>query len=149
MRLGKYGKFLHYDKTSLGVGNIKRFTLFEWKGFGGIIFNIFNTNNQDRFHSHAFNAFSIMLKGYYYEDVMEDMFIENNLTKRIISKKIEKSRFIPKNYIHKITKSSKNAMSITIEGPWDDTWFEIFDSGRVKIYTWGRQVLLDSKKDLI
>ena len=137
MRLGKFGKFLHKDNTSLGVGNIKRFTIFEMKYLFGIIVNIFNTEDQDRFHSHAFPAFSWMITGHYFEEV-----IENN---EIIAKKIEKSRYIPRNYIHKITKSSKNAISVTFEGPWNATWNEYFDNGRVKTYTWGRKVLYDSK----
>lgn len=138
MRLGKFGKFLHYDKTSLGIGNIKRFTVFECKYIGGIILNIFNTDNQDRFHSHAFNAFSLMLKGHYYEEVI----LSNG---QVITKKIEKSRFIPRDYVHKITKSSFNAMSITFEGPWNKSWFEYFDNGRTKVYSWGRKVEYDSK----
>jgi hypothetical protein len=137
MRIGKFGKILHFDNTSLGVGNIKRFTIFELKYVFGIIVNIFNTTNQDRFHSHAFHALSLMIRGFYYEDVME-----NN---KIITKKIEKSRFIPRNYIHKITESSKNAISITFEGPWESTWNEYFDNGRVKVYNWGRKVVFDSK----
>lgn len=138
MRLGKFGKLFHWDNTSLGVGNIKRFTIIEIKNLGGIIVNIFNTDNQDRFHSHAFHAFSLMLKGWYIEEVIVD-------GKNIVDKVITKSRFIPRNYIHKITKSSKNAVSITFEGPWESTWNEYFNNGRVKTYTWGRKVLYDTK----
>lgn len=137
MRLGKYGKLLHWDNTSLGVGNIKRFTIFECKPLGGIIINIFNTVNQDRYHSHAFHAFSIMIRGHYYENILVDGIMYTKL--------INKSRFIPRNYIHKITLSSKNAMSITFEGPWESTWSEFFDNGRVKSYAWGRKVIFDNK----
>lgn len=138
MRLGKFGKICHWDNTSLGVGNIRRFTIIEVKYLGGIVVNIFNTEDQDRFHSHAFSALSWMVKGHYYEDVVVE-------GKRVITKKIEKSRFIPRNYIHKITKSSPNAMSITFEGPWESTWNEYFDNGRIKTYSWGRTVTFDSK----
>lgn len=137
MRIGKYGKLFHWDNTSLGVGNIRRFTIFEIKYLGGIIVNIFNTVGQDRFHSHAFHAVSLMLRGHYFEEVIVD--------NKIVTKKIEKSRFIPKNYIHKITVSTPNAMSVTFEGPWGSTWDEYFDNGRVKTYTWGRKLLFDSK----
>ncbi len=137
MRLGKFGKLLHYDNTSLGIGNIKRFTIFEFKYIGGIIINCFNTDNQDIFHSHAFSAFSLMIRGYYYEDALENG--------SIVTKKIEKSRFIPRFYVHKITLSSRNAISITFEGPWWYFWNEYFDDGRVKTYTWGRRVVFDSK----
>lgn len=138
MRLGKYGKICHWDDTSLGVGNIKRFTVIEIKYLFGIIVNIFNTENQDRFHSHAFNAFSLMLKGNYKEDVILP-------DGSVITKLIEKSRFIPRNYIHKITKSTQNAMSITFEGPWESIWNEYFDDKRVKTYSWGRNLIFDSK----
>lgn len=138
MRLGKYGKIFHYDKTSLGVGNIQRFIFFEFKFFGGIILNIFNTHNQDRFHSHAFHAISLMLKGAYNEDV-----IENN---KIITKNIKPGiRFISRSYIHKIKESELNTISVTFEGPWQQIWNEYFDNGRIKTYSWGRKVLFDSK----
>lgn len=138
MRFSRFGKLLHWDNTSLGVGNIRRFTIFECKYIGGVVINIFNTENQDRFHSHAFAAFSLMLRGHYYEDVI--------VGNEIVTKKIERSRFIPKNYIHKITKSTPNAMSITFEGPWGGSWNEYFDNGRVKTYSWGRKVLFDTKR---
>ena len=137
MRIGKYGKLLHFDNTSLGIGNIKRFTLIEIKYIGGIIINKFNTIDQDRFHSHAFGAFSLMIKGWYFEEVIRD----NKVYKDLITT----SRFIPKNYIHKIKGSSKDAISITFEGPWGNTWSEFFDDGRVKVYSWGRKVIFDSK----
>lgn len=137
MRLGKFGKLLHWDNTSLGVGDIRRFTIIEIKYLFGIIVNIFNTTDQDRFHSHAFHALSWMVRGHYFEDVLENS--------AVISKKIECSRFIPKNYIHKITLSTPNAVSVTFEGPWGSTWNEYFDNGRVKTYGWGRKVLFDSK----
>lgn len=142
MRLGKFGKICHWDNTSLGVGNIRRFTIIEIKHLFGIIVNVFNTSNQDRFHSHAFHAFSWMVRGSYYEDVI----LENG---DVITKKIQRSRFIPKNYIHKITKSTPNAISVTFEGPWGSTWNEYFDNGRIKTYTWGRRVLFDSKRTKI
>jgi hypothetical protein len=137
MRLGRFGKILHFDKTSIGIGDIKRFTIIELKYIGGIIINKFNTTNQDRFHSHAFFAFSWMIRGWYNEDIIKD--------NKIISKKITKSRIIPKNHIHKIKDSSKDAISVTFEGPWGNTWSEFYDDGRVKVYSWGRRVLFDSK----
>lgn len=150
MRLGKYGKLLHWDDTSIGIGNIKRFTIIEIKYLFGIIVNIFNTVDQDRFHSHAFHAWSWMIRGYYHEHVLKKQddpryFHPHFPGVSVDFKKIERSRFIPKNYIHKITRSSPNAISITFEGPWGPTWDEFFDNGRIKHYSWGRKVLLDTK----
>ncbi len=141
LRIGKYGKIIHYDSISIGVGNIKRFTIIEIKCLGGIIVNIFNTKDQDRFHSHAFNSFSWMIRGWYKEDVVN---INNNI-KTLETKIISKSRFIPRYYIHKIKESSENAISITFEGSWKSHWKEYFDNEREKTYTWGRKVIFDSK----
>lgn len=137
MKFGKYGKLFHYDSISLGVGNIQRLTVVECKYIGGIIINYFNTIDQDRFHSHAFNSFSLMVKGSYIEEVIED--------NKVITKTITESRFIPKNYIHKIKASEPDTVSITFEGPWGSSWDEYFDNGRIKTYAWGRKVLFDSK----
>lgn len=138
MRLGKFGKLLHRDDTSLGVGNISRFTIIEIKYLFGIIINTFNTTSQDRYHSHAFHAWSWMLKGGYFEDVIKDGKVIRNVA-------IWKSRWIPRNHIHRIGYSLPGSMSVTFEGPWESTWQEYFTDGRMKTYTWGRKVLFDSK----
>lgn len=145
MRIGKYGKILHYDQFSLGIGNIQRFTIFEFKPLCGIIINIFNTVDQDRFHSHAFHSWSWMIRGWYEEDTL--MFDKNYQYIGEVNKRITKSRIIPRNYIHKIKRSSKNAISVTFEGSWLPYWSEYFDDGRVKVYHWGREVKYDSKYD--
>lgn len=143
MRLGKYGKLMHFDRTSIGVGDIARFTIFEWKPIGGIIINVFNTTDQNRFHTHAFPAVSLMLRGTYEEDVMDLETPGHPVHTKHTSLGF---RFIPRQYCHKIRKSSKNAVSITFEGPWKAIWAEYFDNGRVKEYTWGREVIYDSER---
>ena len=140
MRLGKYGKILHYDNVSLGVGNIKRFTFFEFKPFGGVILNIFNTDDQDRFHDHAFGAICIQLKGFYNE---EYFYGTPEVGFKLIKQRTISApniRYIPRGMFHKIKDSSKNAISLTIMGPWKDSWKEWFDKTNKTItYTWGRK----------
>ncbi len=128
MRLGRYGKILHWDTVKLGEGIIDRFTFFEFKPLGGIILNIFNSVKQDRFHTHAFNAVSIMFKGHYMEGI-----------KGCKSRRREHDiKYLPKTLNHKILQSSKNAMSLTIMGPWDKTWTETFET-KTREYRWGRK----------
>ncbi len=82
-----------------------------------------------------------MIKGWYDEEVLDTEEYITNLGIRRISK----SRYIPKDHVHKIKQSSKNCISITFEGPWGPEWREYFDDGREKIYQWGRKVRYDSK----
>lgn len=134
MRLGKYGKLLHLDKVTLGTGTITRFTLVELKFIGGIILNIFNTTTQDRFHTHAFPALSFMLKGFYNENILHP---NGKIEKRKI---IPGIRYIPTYCNHQILDSSRNAISITIMGPWGYSWSETnAEKLNTRIYTWGRR----------
>lgn len=132
MRLGKWGKFLHLDRVELGIGPIHRFTIFEFKPIGGVIINVYNTISQNRFHTHAFNAVSIMLRGWYEEEIKH----RNGLiTRRTRDTDI---RYLSRHTFHRIMASSPNAVSVTFCGPWVKTWLEQFDDGRKIRYTWGR-----------
>jgi len=53
----------------LGEGFLDRFANFEWKRFFSIYFHMFNTVEQDRFHTHVFNGIAILLYGGYEEEV--------------------------------------------------------------------------------
>jgi len=141
MRLGRYGKLMHFDSVRLGQGRIDRFTLFEFKPIGGIILNVFNSIEQDRFHTHAFNAWSVMLRGSYAEEIRrQDAVVETRLRTRDVM-------YLPRHLEHRIMKSTKNAVSVTICGPWRDTWTETSVSGRTRRFMWGRRQVAPDRKD--
>jgi len=132
MRLGRYGKILHHDRVALGRGRIDRFTLFEFKPLGGVIFNVFNSVEQDRFHTHAFNAISVMISGSYNEEIRKDYGYEQRKRHRDIC-------YLPRTLEHRIMDSTPNAISVTLCGPWEGTWTETSLSGRIRKLTWGRK----------
>lgn len=135
MRLGKYGKILHLDRVTLGKGTITRFTIFEIKFLFGIIVNIFNTKEQDRFHTHAFPAISVMLRGWYNEEYLDE---DGHV--HFVWMNAFDVRYIPRSYNHRIGKSSRNAISVTFMGPWKTYWTETFlNTKKVLSYTWGRE----------
>jgi len=119
-------------RIALGKGFLDRFTIFEWKRFFSIYFHVFNTVEQDRFHTHAFNGIAILLYGWYEEEVKE----EGRFSYR---KKIRPSiRFIPRSYNHRILRSKPNTLSILFTGPWSKTWTEENEQF-VRTLTWGRK----------
>lgn len=116
---------------ALGQGYLEKYTIFECKRLFSIYFHIFNTIEQDRFHTHAFNGIAILFKGGYEEQVKTN--------DQIFNKKIGIGiRYIPKLYNHRLLKSKPNTMSILFTGPWAKFWTEEKDFV-VKTYTWGRK----------
>ncbi len=134
MRIGKWFHAAEWTKIAIGQGHVDRLVILEIKYLFCLYFNIWNTIDQERYHNHAFNSISIMLRGWYYETEL------NVRWPRFI--KAISVRFIPRSYTHRVGRSSKNAISITIGGPWSRTWTEISVlNWTVRTLTWGRKVI--------
>lgn len=73
----------------LGEQNVSELTILEWKPLFSLKYFHFHKTDgdQDRFHTHAFNAVSVLLSGDYIEEV-----IEGDL---IIPKLRSRKRFLP------------------------------------------------------
>jgi hypothetical protein len=104
----------------LGEQKVSELTILEWKKLFSIkLFNFHKTDgDQDRFHTHAFNAVSVLLKGNYIEEIIEDRKIVqlNRSRKRFL--------FIPANQYHRITKS-EGCRTLLITGPWGGEFKEL------------------------
>jgi hypothetical protein len=126
---------MKYKRVSFGAGHIDVYTLFEFKRFLSLTLHKFNTIEQDRFHSHAFGAISIMIKGGYAEEYVDNGEIKTKHIKPGI-------RYIPRGYEHRLLESRPNTWTILFAGPWSKTWFERKD-GVVTKLGWGRAVIND------
>lgn len=108
-------------KINLGDQCVTELTILEWKKLFSIkLFHFHKTDGkQDRFHTHAFNAVSILLSGDYVEEVIDD-------TNTIVPLKRSRKRFlfIPANQYHRITKSD-GCRTLLITGPWGNTFKEL------------------------
>lgn len=108
-------------KINLGDQCVTELTILEWKKLFSIkLFHFHKTKGkQDRFHTHAFNAVSILFSGDYVEEVVDD-------TNTIVPLKRSRKRFlfIPANQYHRITKSD-GCRTLLITGPWGDTFKEL------------------------
>jgi hypothetical protein len=130
-------KLFTKKRVELGDGFIVQYTLFESKYFGGVWIYNWKTIKQNRFHTHAFNAYAFLLSGSYTEEVIEDGVIKNNTVNQWM-----KPRFLPKNYCHRILKAEKNTWTIVFFGKWIPYWYEFFDDTKTWIkYSWGRKVI--------
>jgi hypothetical protein len=138
MKKGNWLRAWEWVRVVFGTGHLDRFVLFEIKYLFAIYYNVWNVIEHDRFHTHAFPAISFGIKGQYYEQQIKD---------GIIVKRLYKApwfRFISRNNNHRMLNSSKNAISITIAGPWDCMWSETFLDGTKRILTWGKNVVLSN-----
>jgi len=133
-------KIFTKSKVALGKGHVTQYILFEHKSLFSIIFYKWNTIDQIRFHTHAFNSFAFLLHGWYWEKVKFGDITTTNLVNQPLW-----PRWIPKNYCHAIEVARPGSISMVICGPWDKHWYEYFpyDSesdrdGFWQKYGWGR-----------
>lgn len=112
--------FLKKKRIDLGEQSVTELTILEYKKWFSIkLFNFHKSEGvQDRFHTHAFNAYSFLLKGDYIEEVLED----NKIVKCLRSR--SKVLFIPKDSYHRITRS-KGCVTLLVTGPWGETFKEL------------------------
>ena len=112
--------FMKKKRIDLGEQSVTELTILEYKKWFSIkLFNFHKSEGvQDRFHTHAFNAYSFLLKGDYTEEVLEG----DKIVKCARSR--SKALFIPKNSYHRITRS-KGCVTILITGPWGETFKEL------------------------
>jgi len=141
----KQMKFFTSKEVSLGKGSVTQYTLFESKYLFSIIFYRWNTVDQVRFHTHAFNAYAFLLRGYYEEKVI----VNNKVIDKAVNQ-LFKPRFLAKNYCHSIGYAKPQTLTLVITGRWQDTWQEYFpDTKKWVTYSWGRNKIKESKSDLI
>lgn len=105
---------------ALGEQSVSELTILEWKRFFSIkLFHFHKTEgSQDRFHTHAFNALSILLHGDYTEEIIEDTSIVQLMRSRT------RFLFIPKDQFHRITRST-GCRTLLITGPWGSEFREL------------------------
>jgi len=130
----KYFSLFSLNKFEFGEQHVTQFILFECKYLFSIIFFYFHKSNkcQDRFHTHAFNAISILLFGNYVEEFLKDGIITNSNRNR------SRILFIPRDKFHRITKSN-GCLTMLISGRWKPTWME-YINGEVVTYNWNRRL---------
>lgn len=127
---------LQYNKFTFGDRIVSQFVIFECKYLFSIIVFYFHSTEreQDRFHTHAFNALSIKLWGYYDEHIVNE-----NTGEVKVERRDRIFKYFPRNSFHKIGKGN-GCCTILFSGPWKKTWKEQMDNGEVIEYFWNRKL---------
>lgn len=132
-------KFLPRKKFVFGKGCVTRYTLLEIRWLINIYFHHIETFEQDRFHTHAFNALVWILRGGYEECVKHG--IGPNKSTELKYYKAGDFRWIPRALNHKLLKAEVDSISLLIAGPYASIWTEELDNGDVKVITTHQKVL--------
>jgi hypothetical protein len=136
--MNKFFKFCQWTHVVFGTGYLNRYVLIEIKYLFSVYINVWNVIEHDRFHTHAFPSISLFVKGQYFEEQLDN---------GVSLFKAPMIRFIPRTSNHRMLQSSKNAISITVAGPWDKMWTETFLDGTKRVLSWGRKEILSNHKD--
>lgn len=113
-------RFLKKSIFEFGEQKVTQFILFENKNWFSVILFYFHkcpNKVQDRFHTHAFNALSVLLWGDYEEEFLNKP-TEKRSRKRFL--------FIPRDSFHRITRSN-GCCTLLFSGKWNPTWIEFKD----------------------
>lgn len=110
--------------------------LIEAKSLFSIVLLNF-TGTREAYHSHAFNALTLWLRGKVFEAVKQEEGVELNAWQP------GDLKYTPRNLMHKVipVKTSKGSVwALSLRGPWDKTWQE-FKDGETITLGHGRVVL--------
>lgn len=109
---------------------VTAYVLIEIKSLFSIMLLHFPGNrSREAFHSHAFNAVTLWLKGAVREDELEGgwrYFSAGNW------------KYTPRSMLHRIVARNTGAWALTFRGPWTDRWLE-FKNGIYTTLTHGRK----------
>ncbi len=127
---------LKYNFFEFGDQKVSQFVIFECKYLFSVIVFYFHksSKSQDRFHTHAFNAFSIKLFGEYSEYILDD----ESTGAFHIERRTQIFKYFPRDSYHKIG-NSNGCCTILFSGRWKKEWKE-YINGKVVNYSWNRKI---------
>lgn len=136
-------KILPQKKFELGKGLVIRYTLIEFRSLFSIYFHQIKTFEQDRFHTHAFNAYVCILRGGYNDEIKDGIGL--NKPTKIIKFKSGDFRYIPRELNHKLLQAETNTVSLLITGSYSNLWTEETNDGTLRLLTKGRTPLYEGR----
>jgi len=132
-------RILPKKKFVFGKGCVTRYTLLEIRWLCSVYFHHVETFEQDRFHTHAFNALALIIRGGYEECVK--LGVGPNKPIYFKSYKAGDLRWIPRELNHKLLEAKPDSVSMLFTGPYSTIWTEELDNGDVKVITKGQKIL--------
>lgn len=121
-------KILHKAPDGGKGSGVTGYFLIEWKALFSIVLLRFSEGTREAFHSHAFNAVTVWLKGFvceYHRTGERKLFVGGMI------------KYTPREVFHKI-EAHKTTWAISFRGPWKDRWEEDRRGKRI-VLTHGRR----------
>jgi quercetin dioxygenase-like cupin family protein len=132
MQLFKYWEFFEKRKDGGDQSHVTVYFLCAIKPLFSIGLLHFADGTREAFHSHAFNAITLLLKGNFREEYLSGKMV--NYTAGDI-------KFTPRSRFHKV-RSFGNTWALTFRGPWSNTWKEYLSEQKQFVtLTHGRNVV--------
>jgi hypothetical protein len=125
-------KFFKKSYDGGADSGVTGYWLVEIKPLFSIVLLKFNKGTRDAYHSHAFNAITIWLKG----KVIEHDLIFPERSECWIARSI---KYTPRNKLHMV-EALTDTWALSFRGPWAKTWIEYKD-GKIIELTHGRKVV--------
>ena len=112
-------KFLFKSKDGGPQSPVTGYWLVEIKSLFSIVLLHFGKGGREAFHSHAFNAVTLWLKGRVFEHIF------NPVTKATETRgwQIGQLKYTPRAHMHRIT-TPDGAWALSLRGPWVMRWQE-------------------------
>lgn len=111
------------------------YMLIEWKPLFSIGLLHFKKGSREAYHSHAFNAWTLWLKG----RVTEETYMSYSHRRPQQDFEPYQSKTTSRSKIHKVI-AHEDTWALTLRGPWKDYWIEIRGDQEFTL-THGRKVL--------
>lgn len=133
-------KFLTKRTDGGPESNVTGYWLIEWKSVFSIALLRFRQGSREAYHSHAFNAWSLILWGSLVEVTL---LAGDGRWPRTVRRYLRRGMFLhtPREQMHKVYGIAKNTWAISFRGPWSDTWEEVLKDGSRVTLTHGRKVV--------
>lgn len=125
-------KFLSKAKDGGPESPVTGLFIIEIKSLFSIVLLHFNPGTREAFHSHAFNAITIWLRGKIVEEYPDG---------KGRPWMAGQCKYTPRNLAHRIITPESGAWALSFRGPWVKTWQEVFPDGRTVTLTHGRKVV--------
>jgi hypothetical protein len=117
---------------------VTAYFLIECKSLFSVALLHFAPGSREAYHEHAFNAWTLWLKGRVTECILrQDMGVEHRKLWWPWDLK-----YTHRNRMHKILAGPEGAWCVTIRGPWSDRWRE-WRNGKTVTLTHGRKEIND------
>ncbi len=129
-----FPRFFIKRKDGGNDSNVTGYWLIEWKSLFSIALLRFSKGSRENMHSHAFNAWSWILKG----ELRESLVVSKYAIYTYILKPSIKPIYTPRDCMHQVFGVSNNTWAITFRGPWKGEWYELTPDNELITLTHGR-----------